>query len=127
MVEYIAYRPLHRQVIGGEVNIKRGDILQNHDGIMFFNDTMVCIWNCQVSKEHFAVNTDKCGLLRGDLIYEIAFAKPLTNLQKDILLSSASLRRFLRNDTRVILFNDDFYTAPILELKSIAYRLGIKE
>ena len=126
-MEYIAHKPFCRKALGGEVNIKRGDILQEKDGILFFMNIPVCLITCQAAKEHFAVIHDGNGLRRGDLTYEIAFAKPLTELQKSILLSNPAMRKYLVNDDRVILFNDAFFHASMLELWSIAGKLGIKE
>lgn len=126
-MEYITHRPFQRNALGGEVNIKRGETLQEKDGLLFFHEIPVCTVSCQAAKEHFAVNNDGNGLRRGDLTYEIAFAKPLTELQKGILLSNPTMRKYLVNDDRVILFNDTFFHASMLELWSIAGKLGIKE
>ena len=126
-MEYIAHRPFYRKALGGEVNIKRGDKLQEKNGLLFFGNILVCLSTCQAAKEHFSINNDGNGLRRGDLTYEIAFAKPLTELQKSILLSNPAMRKYLVNDYRVILFNDAFFHASMLELYSIAGKLGIKE
>lgn len=124
-MEYIAHRPFHRKALGGEVNIKRGETLQEKGGVLFYNGIPVCMVSCQAAKEHFSINNDGNGLCRGDLTYEIAFAKPLTELQKSILLSNPAMRKYLVGDERVILFNDTFFHASMLELWSIAGKLGI--
>lgn len=126
-MEYIAHRPFCRKALGGEVNIKRGKTLQEKSGVLFYGGVPVCLSTCQAAKEHFAVNHDGNGLRRGDLTYEIAFAKPLTELQKSILLSNPAMRKYLVGDERVILFNDAFFHASMLELYGIAGKLGIKE
>ena len=126
-MEYIAHKPFCRKALGGEVNIKRGDVLQEKDGILFFMNIPVCLTTCQAAKEHFAVNHDGNGLRRGDLTYEIAFGKPLTEIQKSVVLSDQTIRKYLVDDCRVILFNDAFFHASMLELWSIAGKLGIKE
>lgn len=126
-MEYIAHRPFRRKALGGEVNIKRGESLQENRGVLFYNGIPVCMASCQAAKEHFSVNNDGNGLLRGDLTYEIAFAKPLTELQKSIVSSDHTIRKYIVDDDRVILFNDAFFHASMLELWSIAGKLGIKE
>ena len=123
---YIAYRPLNRKCLGGRVNIKRGDVLKQDKGVLFYKNVAVCVWNCQVAKEYFAPDDDNNGLRRGDIIYAIAFKEPLTELQKDIVLATPSINRFLRKDNRTILFNDDFFSASVMELMDIAWKLGIK-
>ena len=126
-MEYIAHRPFQRKALGGEVNIRRGDTLHEQDGLLFWGNILVCLSTCQAAKEHFAINEDGNGLRRGDLTYEIAFRKPLSELQKSILVTDLSLRKYLVDDDRVILFNDVFFHASMLELWSIARKLGIKE
>lgn len=126
-MEYVAHKPFCRQSLGGEVNIKRGDKLEERNGVLFFRGRPVCLSTCQAAKEHFAINEDKNGLRRGDLTYEIAFRKPLSELQKNILVTDLPLRKYLVDDDRVILFNDAFFRAPMLELWNIAGKLGIKE
>ena len=126
-MEYIAHRPFQRKALGGEVNIKRGDTLHEKNGLLFWGNILVCLSTCQAAKEHFAINEDGNGLRRGDLTYEIAFRKPLSELQKSILVTDLSLRKYLVDDDRVILFNDVFFHASMLELWSIARKLGIKE
>ena len=126
-MEYIAHRPFQRKALGGEVNIRRGDTLHEQDGLLFWGNTLVCLSTCQAAKEHFAINEDGNGLRRGDLTYEIAFRKPLSELQKSILLSDTAMSKYLVDDDRVILFNDAFFHASMLELWSIARKLGIKE
>lgn len=126
-MEYIAHRPFHRKALGGEVNINRGETLQEKGGVLFYHGIPVCMVSCQAAKEHFSINNDGNGLRRGDLTYEIAFRKPLSELQKSILVTDLSLRKYLVDDDRVILFNDVFFHASMLELWSIARKLGIKE
>lgn len=126
-MEYIAHRPFQRKALGGEVNIRRGDTLHEQDGLLFWGNILVCLSTCQAAKEHFAINEDGNGLRRGDLTYEIAFRKPLSELQKSILVTDLSLRKYIVDDDRVILFNDVFFHASMLELWSIARKLGIKE
>ena len=126
-MEYIAHRPFARKVLGGEVNIRRGDKLREIDGALFFGETPVCLTNCQAAKEHFAINRDGCGLRRGDLTYEIAFGKPLTEMQKDALLADPAAKEYLVDNCEVILFSNAFFRASMLELWRIAAKLGIKE
>ena len=126
-MEYIAHKPFCRKALGGEVNIKRGETLHEKNGFLFWGNILVCLSTCQAAKEHFAINEDGNGLRRGDLTYEIAFRKPLSELQKSILVTDLSLRKYLVDDARVILFNDVFFHASMIELWSIARKLGIKE
>lgn len=126
-MEYVAHKPFCRQSLGGEVNIKRGDKLEERNGVLFFRGRPVCFRDCQAAKEHFSVNDDGDGLRRGDLTHEIAFGKPLTEIQKSVVLSDQTIRKYLVDDCRVILFNDAFFHASMLELWSIAGKLGIKE
>lgn len=127
ITKYIAFRPFHRKALGGEVCIRRGDPLVQQRGFLYYNGIPICIWNSQAAKEHFAPNNDGNGIMRGDITFAIAFASSLSDTQKRIILKNPSFRRFLKNDNRVLLFNDDFFAAPIMELTNMAWKLGIKE
>lgn len=125
-MEYIVHRRFKRIGIGGEFNLPRGTKCVEVNGAIFHHGRPICLNTSQVAKEHFAVNDDGCGLQRGELTHSIAFGVPLTELQKNIARDTPSINQYIQDDSRVILFNDSFFHASILELLSVKTKLGGK-
>ena len=123
---YVVHRRFKRKGIGGEFNLPHGTECEEVEGVICYQGRPVCLNTSQVAKEHFAVNDDGCGLRRGELTHSIAFGVPLTELQKNIARYTPSINRYIQDDSRVILFNDSFFHASILELLSVKTKLGGK-
>lgn len=90
----------------------------------------VCAVNSENSKMHFSINDDKQGLERGALTWAIAYeprriGEGFRFSGDEIELLEKEYVHWLR-DTDVILFNNDFFTAPVHELQKLADTLHIK-
>ena len=118
------------------VDLKPGDdLVLVADVFISLEDAMgevVCYKNSQVHYEHFAYNGDGDGRERGELIWAIAFA-PRENTKGARFTDVEQLRlrikwkHMLQNWQDAILFNEDFYKAPVSTLKEMASDLSIKK
>lgn len=125
-MKYVVHRRFKRKGIGGEFNLPHGTECEEVEGVICYQGCPVCLNTSQVAKEFFACNNDGCGLQRGELTHSIAFGVPLTELQKNIARDTPSINQYIQDDSRVILFNDSFFHASILELLSVKTKLGGK-
>lgn len=123
-MKYVVHRRFKRKGIGGEFNLPHGTECEEVEGVICYQGRPICLNTSQVAKEHFAVNDDGRGLQRGELTHSIAFSVPLTELQKNIARDTPSINQYIQDDSRVILFNDSFFHASILELLSVKTKLG---
>lgn len=124
-MEWITHHEFDGKTLCGYKRFCRGHKLEEINGILFDGKFPVCFSNSQVSKEHFSKNSDGQGLKRGDITHYIAFGPKLTELQKSILTTDKFCKNFILNDEKVILFNNKFFLASILELYQICNKLSI--
>ena len=107
---------------------KAGELLMTEDG------KRVCCVFSDNGVRHFAVNDDGRGLERGRLTYAIAFGTRRRRCgrgsyrfsDKERELLARDWGRFLRQDAESVLFNDEFFAAPVEELERVAGALGIR-
>ena len=120
---------------GEELNLPYGtELTVEGDFLMTADGKCVCCVSSDNGQRHFAVNDDGQGLERGRLTYAIAFGTGrrrcgnsgyrFSDKEREMLIRDWG--RFLRQDTDFILFNDDFFAAPVEELERIACGLGIR-
>lgn len=136
-MNYITHRR-HRDtaLCGKRLNIPYGTPLTVTGNCLITLDGQpVCFRNSENAKQHFAINDDGMGMVRGALTYAIAYSPrdrtgPDGKKQRFTTDEIATLQRdwgrYLRQDLDVILFNDDFFCASVGDLKQIAAALDIK-
>lgn len=122
---WIAYKDFIQRALCGPVSIKRGEQLEEAWGILFRKGLPVCLSTSQKAKEHFAVDIDGKGLKRGDITSHIAFGPSLTETQKAIIRSDPFFNRFIRDNPETILFTEEFFRAPMVDLYTVCRKLGV--
>ena len=136
MESVIVFRRFKELGICGDVNIPYGTELIIDNGFVTFPDgRKITKVHSQNYIQHFALNDDGQGLLRGKLTYAIAFS-PRERKHKNGYVFRFSedendmIRRewgkYLMPYDDTILFNDNFYDAPIEDLKKLADALDIQ-
>ena len=124
-MRWITHKTFDRLSLGGRMNIKRGERMEEIRGVLFHNGYPVCLSTSQVAKEHFSPDGDGRGLERGDLTRHIAFGPPLSEIQKSVVRTDPFFSRFVQNNPETILFTDAFFRASILDLHTIFRKLGV--
>ena len=141
-VPYIVFRHFRGQTLPDEegktyyVNLKYGDalvcVLGNLVSLADRTGKIICYQDSQNQYEYFAYNGDGNGLERGALTYAIAYAPHdngtvfrFTQEEQDRL--RLKWNHLLMEYEDAILFNEDFYKAPIEMLQTLAKELSIKK
>ena len=124
-MRWITHKTFDRLSLGGRMNIKRGERMEESRGVLFHNGYPVCLSTSQMSKEHFSPDGDGRGLERGDLTRHIAFGPSLTETQKAIIRSDPFFNRFIRDNPETILFTEEFFRAPMVDLYTVCRKLGV--
>ena len=106
-----------------------GDCLTTADG------KSVCLVMSENGVKHFTINDDGRGLERGALTYAIAYGSRRRKSKNGAVYRFSDEERamlvrdwghFLRKDVDFILFNKDFFMAPVEELQKLADALNIR-
>lgn len=126
MMKWIVYKDFGRKTFSGYVSAKRGDLVDEKGGAIFLRNHLLCVARSEFSKKHMAPDYDGRGMERGDITSYLAFGPPLSRIQKTILRTDLSCRRFIEGNPEVILFNDSFFRAPMLDLYMICSKLGVR-
>lgn len=136
MDSVVVFRRFKGDAICGEVNIPYGTELMVQDGFVVFPDgRKITRVYSQNYIQHFALNDDGQGLVRGKLTYAIDFSPRerkhkngyvfrLSEDEIDMIRKDWSKYLMPYDDT--ILFNNDFYDAPIEDLQKLAAALDIQ-
>ena len=85
----------------------------------------LCFIKSQTAHMYFAVNDDGDGLKRGEITYKLAF-KPretsegfrYTKAERERLVEKWS--KYIRTDVAMLLFNHEFFCAPLSDLEKMA-------
>ena len=85
----------------------------------------LCFIKSQTAHMYFAVNDDGDGLKRGEITYKLAF-KPretsegfrYTKAERAKIVEKWS--KYIRTDVEMLLFNHDFFCAPLSDLEAMA-------
>lgn len=137
MESIIVFRRFKDLGICGDVNIPYGtELTATPDGFVTFPDgRKITKIHSQNYIQHFSTNDDGQGLLRGKLTYAIAFS-PRERKHKNgyVFRFSEDENDMIRKEwgkylmpyDDTILFNNDFYDAPIEDLKKLADALDIQ-
>lgn len=132
-MEYIVHRRFKKLSMRAKrVNIPYGTAAYTiGDIIHITGGEPICYTTSENAKLHFARNDDGNGLERGKLTYAIAYAPRkgdgkfrFTGAERRML--ARDWGKFLRTDTNMLLFNDDFFGADINELRTLAAALNIR-
>lgn len=70
-MEYIVYKDFNCKAICGEVNLPKGTICTEKDGMLYHEDKPLCLKASQRAFDYFARNHDGKGMRRGELISAI--------------------------------------------------------
>ncbi len=133
-MEYIVHRRFKKPSAAGKrLNLPYGTkVTSDNNGMICSPDgDLICFATSENAKLHFAINDDGQGLERGKLTYAIAYA-PRNNghayrfSEAERIMLIRNWNRFLRQDTDMILFNEDFFRADTGELRRLADALNIK-
>lgn len=130
-MQYITIKRFKRNGIGGYFNIPYGTSLElRDDGTLYHNDLPVCLAKSAASHEHFARNDDGNGQERGRLSHAVIDALNSPQQRNEawqVIWNDPLTQKYRRTDhLDTWLWNDDFYNAPIEDLKYIAALVGIK-
>lgn len=70
-MEYIIYKDFNCKAICGEVNLPKGTICTERDGMLYHDNNALCLKNSQRAFDYFARHHDGNGVKRGELITAI--------------------------------------------------------
>lgn len=131
-MDYIVYKRFKDKAICGNINLPVNTICQLRDNMLFYNDKPLCLVTSYSSEQHFARNDDGQGLLRGKMTQ--AIIKKLSKRDNDYqtrwnkVWSDFCCNKYKRVEhTDYWLWNNQFYSAPIEDLKYIMKLIGLKE
>lgn len=132
-MEYIIHNRLKENTLSDYINLPYGTKLNCDDNRFIKKDNkVICVIGSEQYNKHIAPNYDNNGLERGKITYTIAYkdlknnieGQRFTNNQINIICSK--YQKFLIPDIPTILFNQNFFDAPIIELRTMAKDLNIK-
>lgn len=132
-MEYIIHNRLKEDTLSGYINLPYGTKLKCDDNRFIKKDNkIICVINSEQYNQHIAPNYDNHGLERGKITYTIAYKDLKNNIEgqrftdEQIIIICNKYQKFLMPNTGVILFNQDFFSAPLFELQAMAKDLNIK-
>lgn len=135
-MQYITFKRFKRNGIGGYFNIPYGTPLELHDdGILYHKGLPVCVAKSAASHNHFARDDDGKGLERGKLSHAIIDSLASVSscaphegyhLWQAILSDQLTQKYRRKQHLDYWLWSDDFYNAPIDDLKHIAQLADVK-
>ena len=136
---YICHRSFEEKIYGGEPGTTEkfhvGEIFPQIGAFIAIPPgKAICTPTSSQGHRYFAINNDGQGLVRGALTYAIAYSERerihknghvFRFSEEEIETLERDWKHFLRDDPGVILFNHDFFTAPVEELKRLAEAINI--
>ena len=131
-MDYITHRRFKANAMCGRINLRYGTRVMSEGGLICKPDGgPICFATSENAKLYFARNDDGMGLERGALTYAIAYGRRrgmagqrFSDAERETLMRDYP--HWLRQDTDYLLFNNDFFAAPVEELRELANRLKIK-
>ena len=125
----IVFNNFDKLAIYGEiVHLERGKelctIIQNNQEYVCDNNNLITKKGSQNYIQHFALNNDGQGLLRGDITFFLSNYDHYTDEQMTTLRTKWA--EYLMDYSDTILFNDNFYDADINVLNTILDSLGLE-
>ena len=134
-MKYIAHRRLKKDVLCGPVNIPAMTELECEDGIIIYNNGIVCYEDCETAHQFFTRNDDGHGMERGRLTQAIMRTLAKTNGRGDEahqerwdrVWNDPACQPYKRaDDDEYWLWNHAFFNADIGVLRHIAKLVGAK-
>ena len=126
---YIARKRARFKGFNGPVNIPWGAVLEEQDGLLFWNSAAVCGVKSQNAFDYYSQDKDGQGQLRGKLVGAI-----MSTLEKrdagyqarwNKVWEDPRCQRYKRPEHEDWwVWNFDFYNAPISDLQHIAELVG---
>ena len=108
------------------VNLPRDTELTRKGDMIYFKDIPICIWRSEIAKQYFVYNKDGKGRERFDYIHSIKDRLQMENKHQErwdkiwndfkVCPKYKRSEKFMEN---YWLWNDDFYSASISDLKYI--------
>ena len=132
---YVTLKRFKRIGIDGRLNIPYGTPVENRGGILYYGIKKICVARSAAAHEYFARDDDGKGLERGELSH--AIIERLNNFktreerdkfwEKTIWVDETAKKYRKPEHQSYWLWNDDFYNAPIEDLKKIAALVGVEK
>lgn len=129
---YVTVKRARFDSISGYVNIPYGTRLFSDGNFLFHNGSPICTVTSKNAHDHFSIDEDGNGQIRGALVSAIK-----TRLERkdksyqerwDMVWGDTLCQRYKRPEhDDYWLWNHDFYNADIADLKYIAKLVGAKE
>lgn len=131
MGQYVARVRAKFKGFDGLVNIPWGGVLEEQDGLLFWRGAAVCGIYSQNAYDHFSLDDDGQGKLRGKLV--TAIKKKLEKRDAgyrarwDKVWADDLCQKYRRPEHEDWwLWNHDFFNAPIQDLRHIACLVGAR-
>ncbi|MBO6304490.1 MAG: hypothetical protein J6M62_05345 [Selenomonadaceae bacterium] len=128
-MRYVTIKRFKRESLKGYVNIPYGSQLERkEDGLLYFENEPVCVASSAASHEHFTRDDDGNGKERGKLTQAILEALEPQNGETredrdnrwEIIWNDTLAQKYRKQEHQTYwLWNDDFFNAPIEDLKHI--------
>ena len=126
---YITRKRAKFDGLSGPVNIPYGTALENEGGFLMWKGGRVCLPTSQNALDHFCQDDDGQGQQRGDLITRILSRMEKRNRDHkarwEKVRSNPLTQKYRRVEHEDFwIWNHDFYTAPVEDLRQIAALIG---
>lgn len=119
-MEYIIHTDFNAKAICGEVNLPKGTVCQEYNGLICHNSKPLCVNRSENAFKHFARNDDGNGLKRGELIQTIKSTLRDNEELWDRVCNDDVCVQYDRNaNGDTWLWSFDFYNADISTLEYI--------
>ena len=126
--------PARCQGLSGPVNLPYGRALDCREGFLFWKNRKLCAAASQNTKDYFVQDDDGLGKIRGDLVTLILARLGPQEARKgkaagrwEKILADPLCKRYKHpKHEEQWLWNEDFYNAPVDDLRHIARLAGLK-
>lgn len=128
---YVARKRARFNAICGPVNIPYGTVLQREGDFLLLNGRQICADTCQRAHDFFSQDDDGRGLERGKLVGAITAILERRDAAYDTrwqkVWNNSLCQKYKRPEhEEVWLWNNDFFNAPVEDLRRIAALVGAK-